>query len=347
MLETLGVPDAEVDGEVLREAFFHLARVEERDGPRDEYGRFPPSATALDLLDPPLERLRAELGAPRTPFRVALTHDVDSVRRWTRLGIRGALARVKRRDFRDVPALVRMPVHKLRGTDPNWRFREIVEGERERGASSTWFVLGAHRHPLDGASAVYERLRGQLLDTLRDLDVEVGLHGSYLAAEHESFLAEEKRTLGDVAGQRYHFLRVDPHRNLAPLERLGLRYDSSFGYGGALGFRAGIARPFRPWDFERERPFELVELPLAVMDATLAEPRYLGLDAREGLARATRVLERVAAAGGCVAVLWHMDRFGREYARGWDRAYDGLLGWVRDRGGRLCAAEDVVGQGAA
>ena len=87
-----------------------------------------------------------------------------------------------------------------------------------------------------------------------------------------------------------------------------------------------------------DRPLELTELPLAIMDATLAEQRYLGLDADAGLQRSVRVLEQVAAARGTVAVLWHVDRFDRVYGRGWDRAYERLLQWVVDRGGRLVTA---------
>jgi hypothetical protein len=91
----------------------------------------------------------------------------------------------------------------------------------------------------------------------------------------------------------------------------------------------------------------MLELPLVVMDATLAEERYLGLAADDGLERAVATLERAATAGGTVSVLWHNDRFDAAYARGWDRAYDRLLGWVRERGGRLCTAADAVGLDAA
>ena len=67
----------------LAEAFFHLARVEERNGARDEHDRFRAASSCLDPLDPPLERLRRRLGVepPRwsgARFAVALTHDVDS-----------------------------------------------------------------------------------------------------------------------------------------------------------------------------------------------------------------------------------------------------------------------------
>src|SRR5690606_30523141 len=80
--------------------FWQLARVEELAGERDRHGRFPAAASSLDPLDPPLERLRARLGLepPRwagARFAVALTHDVDVPWRWTRIGVRGAAARLR------------------------------------------------------------------------------------------------------------------------------------------------------------------------------------------------------------------------------------------------------------
>ena len=58
------------------------------------------------------------------------------------------------------------------------------------------------------------------------------------------------------------------------------------------GFRAGIARPFRPWDVARDEPLDLVEVPLAAMDATLAEERYLGLNPKQAWPRLEWLLDR-------------------------------------------------------
>jgi hypothetical protein len=345
----------------LAEAFFHLARVEERDGPRDEHGRFRAASSCLDPLDPPLERLRQRLGieSPRwdgARFAVALTHDVDSPWRWTRIGLRGAASRLKQSVLRarlgpavhEATGLATAPLHRLRGTDPNWRFEEIVAEERRRGATgSTFFVLAGHHDPHDGAAPeTYERLRPQLVETLLGVGAEVGLHGSYLAADDSRVLAEEKDALaelaGSVQGHRYHYLRGDPHRNLAPLAELGLRYDTTLGFPDAVGFRAGIAQPFRPWDFESEEPLDLLEIPLAVMDATLAEERYLGLAARRAEPQLMRLLDWAAEHGGGFAILWHPDRFDAATSAGWDRLYSRLLDGIRERGGICMSAAELA-----
>jgi hypothetical protein len=351
-------------GDPLAEAFFHLARIEERGAPRDPHGRFFASSSCLDPLDPPLERLRHELGG-RTPrygeatFAVALTHDVDVPWRWTRIGIRGAAARAKRHALagrvgpalREARGLARVPGHKLRGSDPNWRFAEIVAEERDHGSRSTFFVMAGHGHRADGAAPEsYERLRPKLVETLADAGAEVGLHGSYLAAEDLERLARERALLaqldGPLVGHRYHYLRVDPHRNLAPLEQIGFRYDTSLGFPDALGFRAGIAHPYRVWDLERDRPSDLVEVPLAVMDATLAEERYEGLRADAARPRVLALLDWAAEHGGGFSILWHPERFDAPSARGWDRLYFELMDAVRERGGVCMSAGELAAAAA-
>jgi hypothetical protein len=328
--------------------FFHLARVEERDGPRDEHGRFRAEWSQLDPLDPPLERLRRRLGLKDKGFAVALTHDVDTPWRWTRIGVRGSAARLKSNvlqlraapAFREATALAAAPVHRLRGTDPNWRFREILARER---TGSTFFVLAGHNDPHDGAAPErYDELRPRLVDAIRDAGGEVGLHGSYTAADDLERLDEERARLeaiaGPVLGHRYHYLRVDPHRNLT---RLPFRYDTTLGFPDAVGFRAGIARPFHPWDFVRDAPAEILEIPLAAMDATLAEERYLGLSAKRAEPRLRGLLDWAASNGGAFSVLWHPDRFDPLTSGGWDRLYWRFLDEVQARGGVCMSAAEL------
>jgi peptidoglycan/xylan/chitin deacetylase (PgdA/CDA1 family) len=346
------VERGELPADDVAAGFFHLARVEERNGRRDEHGRFRAEWSRLDPLDPPLERLRRALGLRDKSFAVALTHDVDTPWRWTPIGVRGSAARLKRNALaarvgpalREATALAAAPVHRARGTDPNWRFEQLLAEEAARGGSSTFFVLAGHGDPHDGGRPdVYERLRPRLVETILEHGGEVGLHGTYLSAEDPSRLRRERDTLAEVMavytyitrglGQRYHYLRVDPHRNLRPLAELGLTYDSTLAFPDAVGFRAGIAHPFRPWDLERDEPLDLVEVPLAAMEVTLAEERYSGLSAHEAWPHFERLLDWASDHGGGFSVLWHPDRFDPATSAGWDRLYYRLLDEIRARGG--------------
>jgi hypothetical protein len=352
-------------GDDLAEGFFHLARVEERGARRDRHGRFTAASSCLDPLDPPLERLRARLGIapPRWAggrFAVALTHDVDVPWRWTRVGVLGGAARLKaavvarqpRAALAHARALTEVPLHKARRTDPNWTFARILRDEAARNVRSTFFVMAGHRHRADGPSpAAYERLRPRLVSTLLEEGAEVGLHGSYTAADDPATLAREKERLealaGPVLGQRYHYLRVDPQANLAPLERLGFAYDSSLGFSDAPGFRAGIAHPFRPWDAENDRPLGLVEIPLAAMDVTFGEDRYLGLSAEAAKGKLTGLLDWAAEHGGGFALLWHSEWFETRAFRGWGELYFALVDGVRQRGGVCLTGRELAEEAAA
>ena len=239
-------------------------------------------------------------------------------------------------------------MHRVRGTDPNWRFREIVAESRRRGAEgSTFFLLAAHRDPHDGAAPdVYDRLRARLVEEISETGAEIGLHGSYTTADDPTQIERELRVLrglgARVTGQRYHYLRVDPHRNLRDVERADLSYDATLGFPDALGFRAGIARPFRPWDVDRDAPMDLVEIPLAVMDVTLAERRYLGLSARRAWPQLERLLDWAAANGAVFSLLWHPDRFDAPTSAGWDRLYYRVLEGIKERGGVCVSAAELA-----
>ena len=351
--------------DIVMSTFWHLSRWEERPGSmRDERGRFPASAALFDpeaaAADRLVDRFREIAGAPPArALTVALTHDIDTPWRWSGArAVAGAAARAKaaavarrpRELARELRGLAGLPRHRARGTDPNWCFERICEIERSHGGFSTYFVLAGHHHPADGAAPrVYERARPAIVtQVLAQQGDELGLHPSYTASEDVGLIAEERARLealagGTVRGVRFHYLRHDAHRTLPELDRLGFAYDSSQGYADRPGMRAGLSHPYRPYDLAADRPLAMLELPLVVMDATLAEDRYLGLSADVGLERAVATLERAAQAGGTVSVLWHNDRFEPAYARGWDRAYDRLLEWVRERGGRLCTAAEAVG----
>jgi hypothetical protein len=103
---------------------------------------------------------------------------------------------------------------------------------------------------------------------------DVGLHGSYLSHVSADDLAAQRAQIEEASGAkasgtRQHFLRFDVGRTFAAQEAAGFDHDSTLGYNEALGFRAGIAAPFHPWNASARAPHRLLELPLTVMDGTL------------------------------------------------------------------------------
>jgi hypothetical protein len=345
-----------------------LAREEEIGAPVDEHGRFRASASALAPGAAPLDELvlalrAAAAGAEPAPaypggarFAVALTHDIDTPWRWSRRGLLGAGARLKRALLAGDAAEARLeaaglalaPLHRLRGSDPNWSHRRFAKLERTHGYRSTCFVLAAHRDPHDGgAPKAYAARRPRLVAELDQLGLEVGLHASYTSQADEALLAGERAVLsrllgGPVGGNRHHYLRLPWHEGIRALDRLGFSYDCTLGHAERPGPRAGLSFPFRPWDVAAGAPLRILELPLVLMDATLAEQRYLGLSPEAAWPEVERVLDHLHDVGGCASVLWHNDRFDRVYGRGWGRVYARMLDGIAARGGHAGTAESLA-----
>lgn len=241
---------------------------------------------------------------------VAATHDLDFLpgRAW-QTGVRYAknLAFAVARERSIVPQVVAAGASTVLGRHPLDRLEWMVGREQELGIRSSVNVLCRRAHRRDANYALSEARTQRRLRWLVDHGIEVGLHGSYTSLEGPGRLAREYAALRkvglDAHGGRQHWLRYRDTRLFAELEQAGALYDSSAGFAEQPGFRHGASFPFPPWDFEREQPFPLLEIPLAVMEAALG-----GHDAP---ALAHTVLKNaVANDWGAVAVLWHDPVFG-------------------------------------
>jgi hypothetical protein len=336
--ESVSVPDEQLD-----EVFGLLTLAHERHAALDGHGRpLPPTHPP----GPRVAELAAGLGLERRPFPggerflVALTHDVDllgggGVRTAARK-LAGSMAHRSRRRLLESTTFA---ADAARGRDPDYPLGEMVAAEGGRG--STCFFLTRQEAPQDGYPERYAAALAGALERTRAAGIEIGLHASYRARERPGAIAEEARPLGAVQGLRHHYLRSDPARLAAELREAGLRYDSSIGWPSRPGLRAGTPYPYRLWDAERREPGAW-QLPLVLMDATLAEERYLGLEARAAYEAAVAALEPVAEHGGAVAILWHPPSHHPRLSKGYDRLYERLLEWVDAEGGRAGSAADTL-----
>ena len=350
LLDALGLPfdeDAPAEPEELDEVFGLLTLAAERDAGLDAHGRpqppeRPPGPRVAEIAAALGRRLRVERrsypGGER--FLVALTHDVDL------LGAGGARAAARKlvggvvhRSSRRLREGTAFAVDALRGRDPAYPLDAMLDAEGGRG--STCFFLTRQEDPHDGYPERYGPALARAVERTRAAGLEVALHASYPARERPGAIAEEAEPLPGARGLRHHYLRSAPERLAAELGGAGLRYDSSIGWPSLPGLRAGTPYPYRLWDPERREPGGW-ELPLAVMDATLAEGRYLDLGAEAAFEAAVAALEPVAEHGGAVALLWHPPMHHPQLSNGYDRVYRRLLAWIEQRGGWAGSASDAL-----
>jgi hypothetical protein len=346
LLDALGLPfeeSVQVAEHQLDEVFGLLTLAHESSAELDEHGRPLPPA---EPPGPRVAEIAAALGPERPGypggerFLVALTHDVDllgggGLRTAARKLGGSAVHRSRRRLLESMT----FALDALRGRDPDYPLAEMRAAEGRRG--STCFFLTRQEAPQDGYPERYRPALAAALERTRAGGVEIALHASYRAREQPGAIAEEAKALAPVDGLRHHYLRSDPARLAAELREAGLRYDSSIGWPSRPGLRAATPYPYRLWDAERREPGAW-ELPLAVMDATLSEERYLGLDADGAFAVAVETLEPVVEHGGAVAILWHPPQHHPRLSRGLDGVYRRLLAWIDERGGWAGSATETL-----
>jgi len=296
-------------------------------------------------------------GSSGARFAVALTHDVDNLWRWTPAGLRGAARAVARalrhghagaavHEVRDVVDW--LVIHLPRGTDPYWTFLSILEGEDARRLSSTFYVIARHTAAVDGGQPeTYARRIPDVLELLARGRREVGLHGNDADRLGAQPVAQDRADLAlragqEVGGMRYHYLRCLYHETLTFLEQAGFAHDSSLAFAEHEGFRCGTSFPFHPYSLDEERPLQLIELPLALMDTTLQGARYRALEAPQAEAASQDVLDRARSAGGGIAMLWHNVRFDRRAAAGYDDVYWRLVDRAKADGAFVGSAGELV-----
>jgi hypothetical protein len=296
-------------------------------------------------------------------FIACLTHDVDHV------GIRnhkfdhtmlGFLFRATLGSVLDVArgkktfgqlgtnwlAVLKLPfVHFGLAKDFWYQFDHYVE--LENGTPSTFFVIPKKgetgldakggRAPKRAASYDARDLKNILIG-LKKRGKEIGIHG--LDAWRDAAAGrDEKRIISETTGAtetgvRMHWLYFGG-QSPAVLEDAGFTYDSTVGYNGTVGYRAGTTQVFRPLPAKN-----LLELPMHVMDTALFYPSYLNLSPAQAAKKISPLVEFAAQNGGALVVNWHDRSLAPE--RLWDGSYVSVIAECEKNGAWFATAGQTV-----
>lgn len=362
---------ASLSADPIASTFYLVSRVEEVRSRRvDRHGRFPAAESWMvqaGLIERPLvhayaDLIAALLGLPHgglasqkvwpddKRFAIAFTHDIDRMRMhgplWQDLrralgGLRfpGGLAAARRR-WRS-----RRKVLSGKTSDPYDTIDRLVEGHVARDFRATFFWINAKPTVQDADYTCKDPNVRALMSSLRDQGFEHGLHGSYKTFDVPSMLIEqreslEKATRTPVTSTRQHYLRFQAFGTWKAQIAAGLTIDSTLGFAERFGFRAGLAVPFHPWDFESRCPLASWEVPLVMMDGTARE--YMGLTPGDAVVRSKAIIAQIARTGGAGALLWHNSSLDGVDWYGWDRVYETWLNETRDSGGLGAAVSTIV-----
>ena len=292
--------------DIIYSAFFFTSRAEELITPqRDEHGRFAAKYSILSqksrLQIPRLDEYarlllkQLNLPLPESGFaHIYLTHDIDSISRYRHF--RGILGGLIRGEWKTVLAALR-DIHE----DPIYTFPWILEQDAKvKKAEPIYFVK---RTPGRGYDYPQYCLHGRdfkrLKHMLRHNNVYLGVHGSYYGSIPPIQYSKMFRA---------HYLRCDIDR-MQRLADAGYTDDFTMGFADQAGFRLQTSRAIRWINPKTFRLTNLTLHPLTIMDNTLSQSNYMGLNEDEAYFLCERLIEKVRLHHGDLCLLWHNSIF--------------------------------------
>jgi len=279
----------------------------------------------------------------------AITHDIDSIRKWIprRLVglLRGALAvgGVRQLNANLGDAKNRLKRFRPAG-DPHRNLTALGSLEKSLQIRATYFVQMSagrvHREPLALYDYRDKYLRGQV-DRLAGEGHEIALHASYESADRPEAIVTEVHRLSSFRiplGVRQHYLRISPELWTAH-EGLDIAYDSSVGYSEFLGFRSGLCHPYHPYGGDGNDSLSILELPFAAMDSAVYAAA--GGDTQEMEKVLNRLGEAISSRHGLFISVWHNHYLdGALVARG--SVLEGFVRHLRRTGWHLATLGEVA-----
>jgi hypothetical protein len=217
------------------------------------------------------------------------------------------------------------------GWDPYSCIPKIIEQESNRGVKSSFQVAVGHRHPNDVNYRIEDDAIRDYLLAITEAGFDLCLHGSCRSTENREWYVEEvallEQRLTKPLGSRAHYLAFDYDNLFAAQEKAGIQYDMSMGYPDQVGPRAGFSYPYFPYCLKEDRPYNVLEIGLSLMDVTLRS--YLGVKGPAAWRIIEGTLEELRRKRGCTSVVWHPIVFGGARDPGFDRLFWELVDRVR------------------
>jgi hypothetical protein len=214
--------------------------------------------------------------------------------------------------------------------------KRLSQGAAGGRCRVAYFFLAGGRSKFDGAYKIRSAKARRALRAALDSGAEVGLHVSYEAGGKPWLIAGERASLAEAArlpvrASRHHYLRFREPEDAAALVEAGVAWDATLGYSDAAGFRLSVCHPIRLFHLSQNRPLEIEEHPLLVMDGTLVSPTAMGLAEEDAWNCTRRIVDACVLHRGEFVALWHNYALAPDHPGYLRRLYRRLLDYLADR----------------
>ncbi len=276
-------------------------------------------------------------------FIICPTHDIDTLTKGRYEAIYHELKHFKSNPARSMRNLIYLTAT-LFNRDIYWNFKQILDIERKHNATSTFYFLPKTEYKVDADYDLKNKAFQHVFKSILEGNSEIGLHASYNSLYEKNAILDQKQELEKSAqiklkSIRHHFLRFDVESVWDVHVKSGFEIDTSLGFAEYPGFRAGLARPFHPFNFNTRSRYNILEIPLIIMDGTFSH--YLKESPETAWDHVLPILEQVKKHRGIASVLWHNTLFTKYKYPGFKELFEQILTWVNENNGKCMSIKEA------
>jgi len=338
--------DQDIHLDVLASSFYLVSRYEEYLPFRqDAHERFPATESCLyqlGLLSRPivnewtihlktaLQAMYPEMSSTSRTFEYLSTIDIDQAWKYRNKGFLrsfgGFVRDVVNGSWQDVKD--RMSVMTNQKADPFYNFDWQDHVHEKYKTIVNYFIQIGKRGKFDKNTDASNAKFQSCINRLNDR-YTIGIHPSYRSNYQHALVGQEHQLLEnivaqDIAHSRQHFLMHKMPDTYIRLDGIGIRQDHTMGYSTHLGFRAGIAAPFRFFDLTTNEVTNLELIPFCCMDITPLH--YMNQSPNQAVTTIVELMEQVKNVGGLFVSLWHNESMSEDGRwRGWSTVYSQMV----------------------
>jgi hypothetical protein len=171
-----------------------------------------------------------------------------------------------------------------------------------------FMISKSTNYQFDGKINYNDKTVLNFLKELKLKNVEFGLHTSFDTKDNPNSINEQVFSMQNIfnvtpKSNRHHYLRFIFPNFIQYLEQINIQKDFSLYYPESLIFRSGISSPFKVWNIDEDRPFNVEIIPTTLMDGTFTD--YLNTNYDEALKLSTCKLDLVIKYSSTIVLLWH------------------------------------------
>ena len=333
----------------------------------DEYDRFPAKESFQyknNLLEIPIVDLNilkiendlSKLGLylKRKDFftkpKIFITHDIDHLglfsKRKTSEVVHNMLGDLmKRKDFRQ---FFEKLILILTNKDP-CTIEHLIELHKKHRTKGTFFLLNG-KQPMKYGKAGYDvinymRYFEDIAQKINFINGNIGVHYEprYLINPQKISNAIDKITSvtrKSILAGRSHYLMFEVDKSYKIYDEVGIKLDTTGGYADSIGFRFGTSLPFKPYNFTEGKTYNVIEVPLIIMDGTLKG--YMGLKPDEAFEKIKSIMSFIEKTNGVFTFLWHNTSFYHNGWKQWEWLYEKIIEYAKDHNFDFVVADEII-----